>query len=208
MQKDILFLGSQSQARQRLLQGARIPFKVLEHTSDEALDHTKTSFHNHVLAVADSKMKALVLPDIDSVDTDYIFVLTADTLIRNPRTGEILGKPRNRQHAYQMLAGEREGFVEVVTGCCLKKFIRSQLSWQEDVSEQWICHTQAEFFVDEDSVDFYLDSAPIALVCAGAGVIEDVGLSFLKSINGSYSGAIGLPLYELRQALKKHNFKF
>ena len=42
----------------------------------------------------------------------------------------------------------------------------------------------------------------------GAGVIEGIGQAFLKNINGSYTAVIGLPLFELRQALKKIGFKF
>jgi len=46
------------------------------------------------------------------------------------------------------------------------------------------------------------------MYCCGAGMVEGFGASFLKSINGSYSAVIGLPLFELRDALKKLDFKF
>ena len=65
-----------------------------------------------------------------------------------------------------------------------------------------------EFYVDKDSVELYFQQIPQAPICAGAGVIEEHGLTYLKSINGSFSGVMGLPLYEVRQALKELKFKF
>jgi septum formation protein len=208
MTKDVLYLGSQSPARQKLLEQACIVFEVLTHTSDEQLAQQQMSFEEYVVAIAHSKMRSLVLPKPNEVDQDYLFVLTADTLIRNPRTKEVFGKPINREHAHAMLAEERQGVVEITTGCCFEKLVVRDGAWTMDRLEYFTSQSLAEFYVDEDAVDVYLNTIPMAIQCAGAGVIEGFGLSFLKSFQGSYSGAIGLPLYELRQVLKKHGFVF
>lgn len=206
--KDILYLGSQSLARQNLLKSAKIPFKLLAHGSDEVLEEQCTTFAGHVLAIAQGKMRSLALPSREQIGQDYIFVLTADTLIKDLATDTILSKPVDRQAAIEMIASERNGPVEVTTGCCLEKFYFNNGQWELETSAHWTTCTLIEFFVDEDCVDLYLEELPIALQCSGAGVIEGHGLSYLKSIQGSYTGAIGLPLYELRQALRKLEFKF
>lgn len=208
MIKDTLYLGSQSHARQKLLQASGIPFKILTHASDELLQESFATFADHVLAIAQSKIRALQLPDRAEAGVDYLFVLTADTLIRNPATDAILSKPIDRQEAVAMLTSERGGPVQVVTGCCLEKFYYHDGTWESREIVHWTTSTMIEFYVDDDCIDLYLQKIPIALQCSGAGVIEDHGLSYLKSVNGSYTGAIGLPLYELRQALKKLDFKF
>lgn len=208
MQKDILYLGSQSHARSRLLEFAQINYKLLTHSSDEQLTHTLNTFSEKVLAIAQHKMRTLVFPDRSTVTADYLFALTADTLMRNPQNDQILGKPTDREHAIQMLRMERGRFIDVVTGCCLEKFNYRQGVWESTDIEHWTTSASIEFHVDDDSMDRYLNAFPFVLQCSGAGVVEDHGLSYLKSIHGSYTAVMGLPLYELRQGLKKLGFEF
>ncbi len=208
MNKDILYLGSQSGSRQKLLREAQIGFKILAHASDERVEYPLHNFREYVLAIAQSKMDTLVFPNKEDVKIDYLFVLTADTLVRTVNSNQILGKPRDRDHAKQMLAYMRQEPVEVITGCCLEKFYYQQGAWVRQEYEHWTMGATAEFIVEESFVDQYLNTNPMVLSCAGAATIEDYGALFLKSINGSYSAVIGLPLFQLRQALQKLQFKF
>ncbi len=208
MSKDILYLGSQSRARQRLLDYAGIRYKVLTHQSSEECEQQNKPFDEYVLAIAQSKMQALVLPPRTEIDTDYLFVVTADTLVRNPRTDQVLAKPNDRQHAIAMLTEERGGPIEVMTGCCLEKFQYINGSWSVTDKAHWAMSAMVEFYVDKESVNRYLEIFPFALHCSGAGVVEDHGLSYLKSVQGSYTAVIGLPLYELRQKLASMKFRF
>ena len=43
---------------------------------------------------------------------------------------------------------------------------------------------------------------------SGAVAIEEFGAQYLKSISGSYTAVVGLPLYEVKEALIDLNFKF
>lgn len=208
MSKDILYLGSQSSARQRLLGFAQIDYKLLAHASDEALKDDLDSFEEKVLAIAQHKMDTLIFPDRSSVTENYLFALTADTLVRNTQNNHIFAKPKHREHAIQMLTAEREAPVEVVTGCCLEKFYYRNHAWEREHAEHWATSAVIEFCVDEDSVERYLNAFPFILQCSGAGAVEEHGLSYLKSINGSYTAVLGLPLYELRERLKKLEFRF
>lgn len=204
--KNTLYLGSQSQARQRLLEFAKINYALLSHGSDEVVDHAQGSFEQNVLAIAQHKMQTLFLPDKASVRADNLFALTADTLVRSTKTGKVLGKPENRTHAIEMLTIERDAPIEVVTGCCLEKFRYQNDHWEQQDRVHWTTGAVVEFCVDADAIDQYLATFPFILQCSGAGMVEDHGLSYLKSVNGSYTAVIGLPLYELRQALKQLGF--
>ena len=208
MKADILYLGSQSSARRRLLDYAKINYQVIAHGSDEVLTCIPKTFREHVLTIAKHKMQTLTFPNPISIDAQYIYALTADTLVRNTVTGEIFGKPTDYSNAIAMLASERQAPAEVLTGCCLNKFSRHNNLWMEIDSLHWVTGAMIEFCVDADSIDQYFSIFPFALECAGAGVVEDHGLSYLKSISGSYTAVLGLPLYELRLALKKMGFRF
>jgi septum formation protein len=208
MSRDVLYVASQSPARQKLLTHADITYKVLMHGSDEKVEQTQATFEDYVLAVAKSKMHSLTLPAHTEVAQNYMFVLTADTLVRNVRTGFILGKPGTRENAIKMLTTDLREPADVVTGCCLQKYQLQDGAWIETHEVSWTTKAVIEFYVDDQSIDTYLKILPQVINCAGAGIVEDHGLSYLKSISGSYSAVIGLPLYELRQELFKLSFKF
>ncbi len=205
---DYLYLGSQSSARRRLLDYAKIRYQIIAHGSNEELSEIPKTFSEHVLTIAQHKMQTLRLPDPASMNVDYLYALTADTLVRNTLTGNIFGKPIDRHQAISMLVSERQAPVEVLTGCCLEKFYCHNGRWTSSDSAHWVSGAIIEFNVDSDSVDQYLSIFPYVLQCSGAGVVEDHGLSYLKSISGSYTAVLGLPLYELRMALKKMGFRF
>lgn len=207
MKTDTLYLGSQSSARRRLLDYAKIPYQLVAHGSDEILTTPPLTFHDQVLAIAQHKMQTLILPEPSTVGTDNIYALTADTLVKNTVTGQIFGKPSNLEHAIAMLTSERQAPVEVLTGCCLNKFSRKNNQWVSLAGEHWVSGAVIEFLIDPESIEQYFSIFPIALQCCGAGVVEDHGLSYLKSISGSYTAVLGLPLYELRVALKKMGFR-
>lgn len=87
---DTLYLGSKSLARRSLLDYAQIKYEIIAHGSNEELNFTPATFQDQVLAIAKHKMQTLNFPDPISLDVDYLYALTADTLIRNTTTGEIL----------------------------------------------------------------------------------------------------------------------
>jgi len=140
--------------------------------------------------------------------TRPIFVLTADTLIRATLSNQVLGKPRDINHARDMIGLLRREPAEVVTGCCLEKRIYENGAWQLQDTISWTTSSIAEFIIDEAMVEQYFEKVPFFLNIAAGCAVEGYGQSFLKSVNGSYTGILGLPLFELRQALKKLDFKF
>ncbi|MBD3231221.1 hypothetical protein GF322_01010 [Candidatus Dependentiae bacterium] len=205
--EDILYLGTKSKSRQKLIQIAGIDYKVLEHKSEECGIDIKHGFETYVLSIAQEKMEHLILPKKEKVKRDYIFVLTADTLVRTIKSNQILTKPKDVEDGKKMLKFLCQEPVQVVTACCLEKKKWNVKKWYIDKKIHWSTKTEVEFCVQDEYLDLYFQKMPNALNACSAGIIEGFGQNFLKNINGSYTSVIGLPLYELRQNLKKMNFK-
>lgn len=191
-----------------ILRNSEIPFKLLEHTSDELVPHPEDDFKAYVLAIAHAKLKTVILPTPGEHGSEPLFVLTADTLVRTQKTRQILGKPRDREHARQILTIVGQEPIEVVTGCCLEKMVADDGQWKTVDAAHWTTETLVEYVVEPVLIDDYLASTPLALRACGASIVEGYGQNFLKSIQGSYTNVLGLPLFELRQELKRLNFRY
>lgn len=198
---DSLFLGSQSSSRKELLQKIDIPFIVIDQSADEMQCDWGLPFPNVVENIALYKMEHIILPN--KVESSYVFVLTADTLAQT-KDGTINGKPMNVSEARFMLRNARSG-GKIATSFCLDKKVFVSGQWEMD--KRIIGHAEAElvFDVPDEWIAIYLDSSS-ALTSSGSITIEGFGSQFLRSIRGSYSAVVGLPLFELRMALTDIGF--
>lgn len=202
--KNILYLGSKSESRQKLLDLAEIPYKVLGHTADECAVDLSHGFEDYVLDIAKHKMDHVTLPEV--TENQIAFVLTADTLVQTEKTKTILGKPENMQDAIRMVEISNKEPVKVTTACCLQKNKYTKGSWQIVDKRYWTTSAIIEFYIEEELIDKYFEKLPLALKGCGAEIVDNYGLNFLKSINGSFTTVMGLPLFELRQNLRDIGF--
>lgn len=116
-------------------------------------------------------------------------VLGADTVVS--LNGNILGKPKNREHAEEMLRSLGGRTHEVITGVCLagRGFCRTRT-----------VKTQVEFYpLGEELIARYVDSG-LCMDKAGAYGIQD-GYPLVKAYFGSYTNVVGLPVDEVREML-------
>jgi len=198
-----LFLGSNSQSRQRLLQEAHIPFEVVGHSADEtACKVGSMSPQQLVETIALEKMKHVNLPASAS-GGDVCFVLTADTLCIT-QDGEVQGKPADKFDAIEKIKAARGG-AQVGTAFCLDKRVYKFDEWKVAKRIQEFVHTDYVFDVPDEWIDLYLEKS-LGFSGSGAIAVEAFGDQFLKTVNGSYSAIIGLPMFELRLALIEIGF--
>ena len=134
-----------------------------------------------------------------------IFLLTADTLVNS--AGHILGKPEDFEDAKRMLKLISKEPILVTTGCVVEKRVFNS-KWQIESQTKLIVSATVEYCLEDKEIEPYLNMVPGAMTCCGAATIEGIGENFLKNINGSYSTVIGLPIYEVRNALKVMGFIF
>lgn len=206
MKHTVLLLGSQSQSRHMLLRETSIPFIALPHHSTEQETIFNGNVAEYVVEVARHKMDSLQLPEPHNQNT--ILVLTADSMVQHPASSQILGKPIDVADAKRMLALARLGEMLIMTGCCLREYSRRENRWVATQERAWATPTYIEFIVPEQEVDYFLNKVPAAMFSAGAGILEEFGANYLKTVRGSFSGGRGLPIFELRCALREFGFIF
>lgn len=198
--KKVLYLASGSQSRYNLLVAAGFNVQVLKQTCDETRCDWTLPMEQLVSAIAVAKMEHVVLPEGKQ---DDIYVITADTLCSDTK-GTIYGKPRDRDEARVMIQALRES-GRVATAFCLEKKRFENGSFQGIIRVTRVITGYCIFDIPDEWIEKYLDNTG-ALSAAGALVVDDYGALFVKTIIGSYSGIIGLPLAELREAMSELGF--
>jgi septum formation protein len=204
----ILLLASKSSSRKMLLEQSHIPFTIIEQEADEAQCDWRLPLAQLVPNIARHKMAHVILP-AGTQDGEHCLVLTADTLSQDMCDNTIQGKPADRADAVNKIRKARAG-SRLCTAFCLYKYVWRENSahgaWELVQKEERAVMAEYHFIVPDNLIDWYLDVEGDMLSKAGAIAIEGVGAQFLQSVSGSHSAIIGLPLYELRQALTNLGF--
>ena len=197
-----LLLGSASQSRQMLLKEALIPFEVVGHAADErAVDHS-LPFEDLLQAIARLKMDHVCLKK-PSYEGEIAFIVTADSMGQDSK-GVVHGKPHDKADAREKLRALAYGSV-TGTAFCIERRRACKGQWITETCIEKCVIARYEFVVPELWIDRYLQHS-WAMIASGAIAIELYGNQFLKSIDGSYSAIVGLPMVELREALEVVGF--
>ncbi|MDR2489740.1 MAG: Maf family protein [Desulfovibrio sp.] len=117
-------------------------------------------------------------------------VIAADTIVA--LRGRILGKPRSPEHALDMLRSLAGKTHTVTTACALLKEGERRLFTVHSRVRMWAC--------PDDLLRAYACCGEAADK-AGAYAVQGMGAALVRSIAGSWSNVVGLPLAELVQAL-------
>lgn len=200
--KHILFLASKSSSRQYLLRESQIPFILLDQEADEAQCDWEQELEQVVRSIARYKMEHALMPE--GSEGSIGFILTADTLTQDA-AGHIHGKPDNREDAIAKIRA-LEPKCRVATAFCLQKKVFRNGVWQLQGEREICVISTCLFNVPDNWIDRYFEKSEIGFQAAGGMATEAYGMQFLCSIDGSYSGVIGLPLFELREALEELGF--
>mgnify|MGYP001824062094 FL=1 len=125
-------------------------------------------------------------------NTQSLPVLGSDTIVEID--GNVLGKPENREAAKDMLrllSGKKHA-VHTSVAIVTRDEILSDIS-----------RSIVEFkHLSEDEIERYVATGE-ADDKAGSYAVQGLAAQFIKNINGSFSGIMGLPVYETVRLLKK-----
>lgn len=183
-QKPVLRLASASPRRRQLLELIGVPHVVLPADIDET-PRTAEPPGEYVVRLAREKAAAIwaVAQDLP--------VLAADTTVVVDQ--EILGKPESEAQAHDML-GKLSGREHVVhTGVALIASGAQQVA---------LSSTLVKFSaLTREQIHAYWQSGE-PQGKAGAYAIQGLGAVFVAGIAGSYTGVMGLPLFETAQLLR------
>lgn len=183
--RPVLRLASASPRRRQLLDLIGVPHVVTPADIDETPSSNEPA-DRYVLRLARSKAEAVWKAHRN------LPVLGADTTVVLGE--EILGKPESEADALAML-GKLSGRTHLVhTGIALRA-----PDGREFVS---ISSTQVQFahLGAEQMQAYWASGEPQGK--AGAYAIQGLGAVFVSHISGSYTGVMGLPLYETAEMLR------
>ncbi len=182
-----LLLASSSPRRREILSALGLRFAVQKTVVDERLLPGETP-EKMVLRLAEAKANA---PEVGPGD----FVIGADTAVVLGET--VLGKPVDQADAIDMLLSLSGRSHRVLTGVALRgpQGVRSTLS-RTEVSFREISRDEA--------LAYWQSGEPGDK--AGAYGIQGLGGMFVENVAGSYSGVVGLPVFETTRLLRQAGF--
>ncbi|RLB82759.1 MAG: septum formation inhibitor Maf [Deltaproteobacteria bacterium] len=186
-ENSLFILASKSPRRRYLLEQAGLSFSVIPSTIDEKS-----------LALSSPEIYARELSEAKAHDISRRYpgswVIGADTIVLID--GVILGKPDSKTEARSMLKrlSGRKHFV--LTGYCICCRVKDK-SFSETVKTE-------VFFkkLTDEEIEWYINTKE-PFDKAGAYAIQGLGTFLVKSINGSYTNVVGLPVCEVIEFLIK-----
>ncbi|ATM87641.1 Maf-like protein [Yersinia massiliensis] len=179
-----LYLASGSPRRRELLALLDVPFEVLK-TEVEEQRQPEESAQEYVLRLAQDKARAGVM-----VAPQDLPVLGADTIV--VLNGQVLEKPRDAEHAQQILSALSGQQHQVITAVSLAD--------RQDVLSVMVVTDVTFRVLSQFEISKYIATGE-PMDKAGAYGIQGKGGCFVRSITGSYHAVVGLPLVETHELL-------
>jgi len=183
-----IVLVSASPRRADLLRRAGLEFTIRPSEVDE------TPFPGEapgVLAERLARAKVLALPALSFP----ALAIGADTVVAV--ADSVLGKPRDRAEARQMLRRLSGRVHEVTTAMALRTLPEETIQCERAVSRVTFAP------LSDREIDWYAETGE-GMDKAGAYALQGIGALFIESIAGSYTNVIGLPLDRLYPHLRLH----
>ena len=193
---DFIYLASQSPRRRQLLEQIGVQHQLLlpDPSEDaEALEVVRPGEApaRYVQRVTGLKLDAAVAR-LQSGGLPAAPVLCADTTVALER--DILGKPQDAAEARAMLSRLAGATHRVLTAVAVQKGRRRFTA----LSESWVRFAP----MTAAQIRAYVDSGE-PMGKAGAYGVQGRAAAHIEHIRGSYSGIMGLPLFETAQLLRQ-----
>jgi septum formation protein len=197
--KKFVYLASQSPRRRQLLEQLGVAYELLlpaAHEDAEALEamlphEAPLAYVQRVtqlkLDAALQRLQDRVLPQAP--------ILCSDTTVALGRT--ILGKPANALDAERILSSLSGKTHRVLTAVALGT---------PDIRQQAVSISRVTFapMTTEQIRAYVATGEPMGK--AGAYAVQGRAAAYISSLGGSYSGIMGLPMYETAQLLRAFGF--
>ena len=198
-----LILASGSPRRRELLTLIGVPFVVEKSDADETISEKEPG--KIVMELSDRKAEDIALRITDG------YVLGADTIVW--AEGRILGKPKDREDARQMLRLLSGKAHEVFTGVTILS--KEKPGTPEDTAaeavkpadcilgrDSFFCRTTVHVHaMTDEEIDAYLDTGD-AFDKAGSYGIQGPFAAYVDGIEGDYQNVVGLPVSEVYRHLR------
>jgi septum formation protein len=189
-----IYLASQSPRRRELLKQIGINFEMLLLRSDPRRNLRVEQPDNYVRRIAQAKAEA-GYSALRLRNLPVFPVLAADTTVT--LDGNIFGKPDSAEHAVEML-GQLSGKEHQVLSAVA-------IALDERVEVAFSVSTVRFVTLSEERIRGYLLTREYADKAGGYAIQGQAG-AFVEYLSGSYSGVMGLPLFETVQLLQRFDY--
>lgn len=186
MFKPTINLASRSSRRQQLLKQIAVDWIMLDVSIDEIWDQRESAEH-YVKRMALEKARMAR----STVQNNYP-ILAADTSVIVDNM--ILGKPETQQQAQPMLAQLSARSHQVYSAVVL-------LDGDKTLQRLNISQVRFRQLSESEIIAYCQTDEPLGK--AGGYAIQGQAAAFIEHLQGSYSGVMGLPLFEVAEMLRQ-----
>ena len=191
MLKKKIILASASPRRKELMTQAGYEFEIQVSHKEET--YTSETPNEIVKELALLKAKDIA----EQNDAKNMIVIGADTVVAHK--GAILGKPKSKDDAYEMIKGFQGDKHQVYTGVAI-------LDYDADGHETIVNHAvKTDVYVNsmtDEEIWNYIESDNV-MDKAGSYGIQSGFAVHIEKIEGDYFNVVGLPVSYIYQMLKK-----
>ena len=183
-----IILASASPRRKEILQNTKLKFEIQKSDIEEVILENESP---ESMVVRLEYEKAY---DVAQKNKDKL-VIGADTIVA--LDNEVLGKPKDKEEAYQMIKKLSNKTHKVITGISLINISHGM------VVNDYVVSLVTFKDLSEDSIKDYINTNE-SLDKAGAYGIQGYGALLVDNIQGDYFNIVGLPISKLSDLLKDH----
>jgi len=183
-------LASSSPRRKKLLAQFNFSFDVCPSPVEEVVDESLRS-EEIVMDLAKQKGEDVAEGKPNSL------IIAADTLVFFEN--QILGKPANREEAYQMLKKLSGNLHSVYTGVYICKTDDQKIKNSITFFEKTIVTFGT---LTNEDINKYIDKESPYDKAGSYGIQDDLGCLFVERIEGDYNNIVGFPLYKFYRLLR------
>ena len=183
-----IILASASPRRKEILQNTKLKFEIQKSDIEEVILGNESP-ESMVVRLAYE-----IAYDVAQKNKDNL-VIGADTIVA--LDNEVLGKPKDKEEAYQMIKKLSNKTHKVITGISLINISHGM------VVNDYVVSLVTFKDLSEDSIKDYINTNE-SLDKAGAYGIQGYGALLVDNIQGDYFNIVGLPISKLSDLLKDH----
>jgi septum formation protein len=186
-----IILASQSPRRKQLLEWAEIPFEILVQSTAETYP-PNMAVPDVPIHIAREKAIAVKQKN-ESLNHADTIIIAADTVV--VLGDDIIGKPKDREDALDILARLSGNKHQVITGVVILKG-QQEIAFA-DITDVWFHPLTSE------QIAFYVDKYQPYDKAGAYAIQEWIGVVGIKSIQGDFYNVMGLPVSRVVAALEK-----
>ncbi len=187
-----IILASSSPARKGLMDALGITYRChASEINEDMKKHEDPRLLAEYLATEKAKHIAAKYPDS--------LIIGGDTFMLIGR--QKIGKAKNRAEAVKLLKKMSGNTIKIISGLSVIK-----TGPGAEVLEKHVSHAVTELKIKDltaEELD-YFSTRKEATSVAGVITIDGEGSRLIREINGDYNNVVGLPIFQLKEVLKKY----